>query len=79
MKLFLVKLRGMRSSYSGPAYGCSYVVAEDSNSAYLLLREYVDRHDLGFDHERELQSVELIAEDAKYPRCGTILFLTKHD
>jgi hypothetical protein len=79
MKLFLVKLRGMRSVFSSPAYGCSYVVAEDSNSAYLLLKEYVDKNGLGFDHERELQSVELIAEDAEYPRCGTILFLTKHD
>lgn len=79
MKLFRVNLRGMKSSYGGPAYGCSYVVAEDSNAAYLLLREYVDKKDLGFDNERELESVELIAEDSEYPRCGTILFLTKHD
>ena len=79
MKLFKVNLRGMKSNYSGPRYGCSYVVAEDSNAAYLLVRNYVDKKDLGFDHEREMESVELIAEDAEYPRCGTILFLTGSD
>ena len=34
-------------------------------------------NDLYYDDERELKSIELLAEDSKYPACRTMLFLVE--
>ena len=76
MKLYKVTRRGMTSGLgSGQAYGVAYVVAEDPERAYRTVRASLDTRDLGFSSDRELSSVELIAEAAPYPGCGTILYL----
>jgi len=72
--LYRVTLRGMKGSIAGTvAYGVSYVIASNPNSAYEIVRYFLDKNDLGFSHERQLEKVELIAECKRYPECGTIL------
>jgi hypothetical protein len=75
MKLYKVNLRGMTFSATGTVYGVSYVVAEDSEKAYQKVRKFLDKNDLGFSKDRELDSVELIAEDSQYTDTRTMLYL----
>ena len=75
MKLYRVKLRGMQHSTVSTRYGISYVVAEDPTKAYNLVKKYVDDEDLGFSQDREMESVELLAETGGYPGCLTQLFI----
>ena len=76
MKLYKVICRGMHGILGNDtAYGIAYVVAEDPNRAYRAVRASLDTRNLGFAHERELLSVELLAEATVYPSCGTILYL----
>jgi hypothetical protein len=64
----------MTSSFgSQTKHGEAYVVAENSDEAYTILRKHLDKKDLGFRHERELDTVQLIAEEVDYPDCGTML------
>lgn len=74
MKLYKVKIRGGYSS-TGTNYHESYVVASSADSAYMQVREYLDRNDLCFNDERELESITLIAEMSRYPACKTMLFI----
>lgn len=74
MKLYKVKIRGGYSS-TGTNYHESYVVASSADSAYMQVREYLDKNDLCFQDERELDSITLIAEMSKYPACKTMLFM----
>lgn len=76
MKLYRVQLRGMTSKATRVAYGDSYVVAGSPSKAYEIVREYLDKRDLGFTHERALCSVELLAEGlVDYPECRTQLHI----
>lgn len=75
MKLYRVKLRGMLGTACGTAYGNPYVVAEDPTAAVRIVQEYLNARDLGFTQERELDSVELLAEEGEYPDCCTQIFL----
>jgi hypothetical protein len=45
-------------------------VAEDAGEAYELLRQSLVDADLDFDSDRELQTVELLADESEYPDCG---------
>ena len=74
MKLYEVKIRGGHSSVD-VNYHESYVVASSADSAYMQVREYLDRNDLCFNDERELKSITLIAEMSRYPACKTMLFI----
>ena len=75
-QLFLVICKGMTDiSGSQCAGGRAYVVAVDVGKAYQKLRSYLDEKDLGFTHQRELESVTLLAEESEYPDCGIKLFL----
>jgi len=71
-KLCLVKCRGMRQSNIN---GVAYVVANDPTEAYNKLRSFLDKNKIGFKKERELFTIELLAESADYPDCGIRLFL----
>ncbi len=75
MKLYKVTLKGMTYSCNGTAYGISYVVAENPDIAYKKIREFLDKNDLGFPRERELDKIELLAEDYQYTNTGCILYL----
>lgn len=74
-KLYRVTLRGMTFSSSGPTYGTSYVVAKNTDEAYKKVYNFIKEKDLGFDHERGLNMIELLAEDYEYTDTGTILYL----
>jgi len=57
------------------SYGTAYVVADDPSAAYRALLTDLNRRALGLSQDKELDRVELLAEVADYPRCGTALFL----
>ena len=69
MKLYRVTCRGMQDTY-----GTAFAVAENSEDAYRKVRMGLDVRNLGFARERELLRVELLADDALYPDCQTILY-----
>lgn len=76
MKLYKVTLRGMTSSIAGSTcYGISYVVANDAESAYRAVREYLDEKSLGFTRERALDNIQLLAEAVEYPESQHRLFI----
>ena len=77
MKLYRVKLRGMRNNYSSTKYGDSYVVAHDPTEAYIIVRKYCNKADVGYYKDREMESVELLAEEGDYPDCQTQLHITQ--
>jgi hypothetical protein len=56
-------------------YNPSHVIAPDATAAYQAVRCELDRLDYGFSKDRELLSVELVAEDYEYTETGSCLFL----
>jgi len=60
MNLYKITLHGMISGVNR-IYGESYVVAEDPQKAYIKVKEFLDNEDIGFDTDRMLKSIELIA------------------
>lgn len=75
-KLYKVTLRGLTGNYGrGMCYGVSYVVADNSDEAYKKVKEFLDDEDIGYNRDRELLSIELLAEDLGPTNVGTILFL----
>lgn len=69
-KLWRVNLRSHMERYNP-----SYVVAPDAAEAYRTVRDDLDKRDYGFAKDRELLSVELVAEDYEYTETGNRLFL----
>ncbi len=69
-KLWRVNLRSHMERYDP-----SYVVAADAAEAYRTVRADLDKRDYGFPKNRELLSVELVAEDYEYTETGSRLFL----
>ena len=76
-KLYRVQLKGMTSSFTGTCYGMPYVVATDPTEAYKIVREYLDRNNLGCRNEREMDSITLLAEEGGYPDCRFQLFIAE--
>ena len=71
MRLYKIKIRTYKK-------GCvNYVVANDATEAYRILRKYLDEKDYFFEKERELDTIELVAEEGDYPDCEMQLFITK--
>lgn len=70
LKLFKVTCQGMHHSH-----GMAYVVARDAEEAYQCVRQRLDAEGLGFAKEREMQTVELMAEDSDYPLCERRLYV----
>lgn len=65
-KLYKVNLR---------AYWCEYyVVAESPDKAYKRIKTDLEKREIGFNKDRELRGVLLIAEDVDYPDCETRLY-----
>jgi hypothetical protein len=56
-------------------HGISYVVAYNTDDAYERVRGFLDREDLGFGHERELEKIELMASEGRYNDTGHLLFV----
>lgn len=74
-KLYLVELRGLGYEAIGKRYGLSYVVAKNTDEAYLKVRKFLDKEDIGFKRDRELHLVKQIAEEDKYGNLDSMLFL----
>jgi len=74
LNLYLVKLRGMQYNSTGTAYGINYAIATDSNTAYQIVKNYLDKRAIGFSSDRVLESVTLLAERTPCPGCKTILY-----
>lgn len=74
-KLYKVTLKGMTHSSTGVKYGINYVVANDSEEAYKKVRKFLDDGDMGFSSERELDKIELLAENYQYTNTQYMLFL----
>ena len=43
-----------------------YVLADNPDKAYTIVRNFLDENDYGFEPERELDSITLIASANKY-------------
>lgn len=78
-KLFKVTCRGMNFFSTGVVHGIAYVVANHPTQAYEILRKHLDKSNLGFTSERELESIELIAEDYEYTNTKIMLFIDSTD
>lgn len=75
MRLYRVTCQGMTNSMVGDVIdGVAYVVAKNSDEAYKRVWAYLEKKDIGYPYERELDKVELVAESADYPRCQFRLF-----
>ncbi len=72
MNLYRVTLRGMTDSH-----GISYVVAANPSLAYDKVRKDLDDRDLGFNKDKALDSIELLAADCTYPECKRRLYLAQ--
>ena len=75
MKLFYVECRGMRTNPAGAPWGIAYVLADNPTEAYDKLKARLVREVVGFNHERVLDKVMLIAEEGIYPECRMQLIL----
>lgn len=75
MKLYRVICKGMHGSITGPRQGIAYVLAKDPTEAYNKLRAYLDAGDIGFRKDRELDRIELIADEDPTTDAGTMVFL----
>jgi len=56
--LFKVTVRG----FCGGIYKEVYVISDSLDDAYRTYRNFLDKEDLGFDFNRELEKIELIAK-----------------
>lgn len=75
-RLYHIRCHGMQTTIGGQvAFGQAYVVAPDPTEAYRKLRATLDARDIGFAKDREMLSIELVAEAVEYPDCGIILYL----
>jgi hypothetical protein len=67
MKLFLVEcLMGCKN-------GTAFVIAEDPTEAYIKFRKFLDENDIGFEKDRELKQITLLAEQGRYPDITRLL------
>ena len=70
MKLFLVTCRGMHDGH-----GIAYVVAHNAAEAFARMHDNLAVRSLGFEKDRELDTVQLLAESVEYPPCGRRLYV----
>ena len=75
MKLYKITLQGMHIKHRNSTYGTCYVIASNPSEAYDKVRTFLDKEDLGFLHERELDTIELIAENKQYTDAPCILYI----
>lgn len=77
MKLYRIKLKGMCETGigSGTEYGHPYVVAENPTEALNKVQKYLNKKDIGFTREREMDTIQLLAEEGDYPECRVQIFL----
>lgn len=57
------------------SHGIAYVIADNPDMAYSILRTYLDNESLGYPKDREMDEIKLIADSSKYPECNRKLFI----
>ena len=72
IKLYKVSLRGFIDQ---PMIRTSFVIANDPHQAYQRVRKFLDEQDYGFSKDRELDSIQLIAERYFYTNAPACLFI----
>ena len=75
MKLYKVTLKGMTHTTTGVSHGISFAVAESLDEAYAKVKKYVDEKDLGVSRDRELATIELVADSVDHNNVGIMLHL----
>lgn len=78
LRLYKVTCKGMTTNVTGTVHGIAYVLACNPTEAYEIVRKDLDVRDLGFRHEREMDIIELIAEDVPYPDCRIRLYISEN-
>lgn len=71
-----VKLFEVRTNLPGywkPTYEKFFVIAYDPTEAQDRVMEFLNVNKIYDSTIREIISITLIAEDTRYPKCGTIL------
>lgn len=77
-KLYRVTLKGMTASVSqGTRYGCPFIVATSLDEALGAVQKYLADHKIGFPEDRELESIELLADETEHPMCKVQLFVVE--
>lgn len=75
-KLYRVTCRGMTCSLGNDmTHGIGYVVADNPDEAYQKMRDSLEKRSLGFSTDREMDKIELLAEDDDYTDCGVQLYV----
>jgi len=73
--LFKVTCRGMTSGCpSEITWGVAYVVAYGYDEAAQKVRDALTKRDLGFSKDRDIKSVELVAQNCEYPNAPYVLY-----
>jgi hypothetical protein len=62
---------------TGTRYGCPFVVATSLDEALGVVQEYLADHKIGFPADRELESIELLADESEHPLCSDQLFVVE--
>lgn len=76
MTLYRINLIGLhRSCGQTKDYSVAFVIAEDAQKAYDKVREYLDKQNYGFDGDRELKSIEPMADEEAYHGAAHRLYL----
>lgn len=50
-------------------------MATDLTSAYNKMQEFLEERDIGYDSDRQLDKIELLAENEEYPDTDYRLFI----
>lgn len=79
MKLYRVNTDLRPYSSVGVEYNYAYVIAHSMDEAAEIYRRFLDENNLGFSSTRTITSVELIAEEDRYPECRVLLFIAKEE
>ena len=75
-KLFSIRCKGLQGNLKGSqTHGFAYVVARDSAQAHQMVKDSLAKKGLGTPYDREMEAVELLAEESDYPACGISLYL----
>ena len=77
MKLYKVTLQNDMKDLTRNHYkGIAYVVAESPDKAYQKVKTLLDKENYGYDWERQLKTIELIADEKFWANdTGYVLYL----
>ena len=74
-KLYKVVLKEWAYSSNNMQFRISYVVAEDSDKAYLKVKDYLELKNFGDSVCRELETITLMAASNAHNNIGIMLYL----